>query len=128
MIYSLTTYNVTVSVESNYHDLNSEQSEDHIFVYRVQISNHGNEPVQLLRRHWFIFDSCGINNEIKGDGVVGEQPLILPGKSHEYVSWCPIKSDLGKMSGHYTFVNIESGNEFMVEIPEFILMPKYLMN
>lgn len=128
MIYSLTTYNVTVSVESKYHDLNSEQSPDHIFVYRVNITNEGDEPVQLLRRHWFIFDSFGTHSEVKGDGVVGEQPLLLPGESHEYVSWSPLKSDLGKMSGNYTFVNVKNGQEFVVDIPEFVLMPKYLMN
>jgi|GEM_PF-37206 len=128
MIYSLTTCNVTVSVESKYHDLNSEQSDDHIFVYRVNISNQGDEPVQLLRRHWFIFDSLGTHSEVQGEGVVGEQPLLLPGESHEYVSWSPLKSDLGKMSGHYTFVNVRDGQEFVVDIPEFMLMPKYLMN
>jgi ApaG protein len=128
MIYSLTTYNVTVSVESKYHDINSEQSEDHIFVYRVNITNDGDEPVQLMRRHWFIFDSIGSHNEIEGDGVVGEQPLLLPGESHEYVSWSPLTSDLGKMSGNYTFMNVRDGSEFVVDIPEFLLMPKYLMN
>lgn len=73
------------------------------WVYHIRIENHSDQAVQLLTRHWRITDGRGMVNLVEGDGVVGEQPLLLPGQSHDYVSGCPLSTPHGSMEGHYTF-------------------------
>ena len=90
------------------------------WVYHIRIENHSDQPVQLLTRHWKITDGRGKVDLIEGDGVVGEQPLLRPGGSHDYVSGCPLSTPHGSMEGHYTFRRADGG---MVEaaIPFFPL-------
>lgn len=129
MIYTSTTYHVKVSVRAIFQEGHSDPEKDeYIFAYRVSIENQGDTPIQLMRRHWFIVDSIGEYREVEGDGVVGEQPVLLPGDSHEYVSWCPLKSEIGKMHGHYLFVRLTDNSEFTVDIPEFTLSAHYMQN
>ena len=129
MIYTATTYHVRVSVRSVYQEQQSEPEKgEFIFAYRVNIENQGDTPIQLLRRYWHIVDSVGEFREIEGDGVVGEQPVLLPGDTHEYVSWCPLRSEFGRMSGHYVFLRLSDNTEFTVDIPEFTLGVDYLQN
>lgn len=73
------------------------------WVYHIRIENDSDQPVQLLTRHWKITDGRGRVDVVEGDGVVGEQPLIRPGGSHDYVSGCPLGTPHGSMEGHYTF-------------------------
>ena len=73
------------------------------WAYHVRIENHGEDSVQLLTRHWRISDANGRVSLVNGDGVVGEQPLLAPGQSHDYVSGCPLETSYGSMEGHYTF-------------------------
>lgn len=82
----------------------------------------------MLRRHWFIFDSSGSKSEVKGDGVVGETPLISPGESYEYVSGCNLRTDIGSMKGYYQMHQQGSGELIEVEIPEFQLIGEYRLN
>jgi len=91
-----------------------------MFAYRVRIENVGGQAAQLLTRHWFIHDSTGEDTEVKGDGVVGEQPVIRPGGVHEYQSFCVLKSPSGHMEGEYGFVR-DDGTSFTVRIPRFLL-------
>jgi ApaG protein len=88
--------------------------------YHVRIENGGEETVQLLERHWRIVDGRGNVHEVRGQGVVGEMPVITPGESYDYVSGCPLDTPTGSMRGHYQFVD-EAGNRINAEIPEFVL-------
>jgi ApaG protein len=90
----------------------------YVFAYEVRIENVRGAPVQLLARYWRIQDSIGEETEVEGEGVVGEQPVIEPFQVHEYQSYCILKSPVGAMQGHYTFVTPE-GDRFRARIPRF---------
>ena len=83
------------------------------WVYHIRIENESSQTVQLLTRHWRITDGRGAINFVDGDGVVGEQPVLRPGDSHDYVSGCPLMTPTGSMEGHYTFRS-EQGDEINV--------------
>ena len=89
--------------------------------YHVRIENGGDEAVQLLERAWSIVDATGKKIEVRGEGVVGETPLIRPGDSFDYVSGCPLETASGEMSGSYALIG-ESGRAFEVAIPRFTLL------
>ena len=88
--------------------------------YHVRIENGSNRSVQLLSRSWKILDGRGALHEVRGEGVVGEMPLIAPGASFDYVSGCPLSTPTGSMSGHYHMID-ENGSAFDVAIPRFAL-------
>jgi ApaG protein len=90
------------------------------FGYTITINNQGQTPVQLLDRHWVITDGIGRTQEVKGAGVIGEQPVIAAGQSYEYSSFCPLTTAYGYMEGSYGMVD-EQGNHFRAEIPMFTL-------
>jgi ApaG protein len=97
-------------------------------IYQPDIENVGNHAVQLMRRHWHIFDSNGTLREVEGEGVVGLQPIIEPGQSHEYVSGCNLKTDMGSMKGEYQMLRLVDEVLFDVAIPEFYLIAPYKLN
>ncbi len=90
------------------------------WVYHIRIENGSDQTVQLVTRHWRITDGRGMVNFVDGEGVVGEQPVLAPGQSHDYVSGCPLTTSMGSMEGHYTFAR-QSGEKFEVKIPFFPL-------
>jgi len=90
------------------------------WVYHIRIENESRQTVQLLTRHWRITDGRGAVSLVDGDGVVGEQPLLQPGQSHDYVSGCPLMTRTGSMEGHYTFRS-EDGSTIKAAIPFFPL-------
>lgn len=90
------------------------------WVYHIRIENHSSATVQLLSRSWKITDGRGMISLVEGEGVVGEQPVIRPGGSHDYVSGCPLTTPTGSMEGHYVFRG-EDGVEFEAAIPFFPL-------
>ncbi len=90
------------------------------WVYHIRIENDSDETVQLMTRHWRITDGRGMVNFVDGDGVVGEQPILRPGQSHDYVSGCPLTTPQGSMEGHYTFRR-QDGQDFPAAIPFFPL-------
>jgi ApaG protein len=90
------------------------------WVYHIRIENHSDITVQLMSRHWRITDGQGMINHVDGEGVVGEQPVLKPGKTHDYVSGCPLNTPHGSMEGHYTFRR-EDGSFMQVAIPFFSL-------
>jgi ApaG protein len=89
--------------------------------YHVRIENEGDRPVQLLGRHWVIRDSRGATQEVRGEGVVGETPLIPAGGSFDYVSGCPLDTPSGSMHGSFRMI-ADDGSGFDVEIPHFALL------
>ena len=119
--YTATTRGITVSVEPTYLISRSSPEESQYFwAYRVIIENNGRETVQLLSRHWMISNSRGDLTEVKGPGVVGEQPVLKPGESHVYTSGAPLKTPSGMMGGSYQ-METEAGERFDIEIPTFSL-------
>jgi ApaG protein len=99
-----------------------------VFAYTIRITNEGDETVQLISRHWIITDATGHVNEVKGEGVVGEQPVLAPGEGFEYTSWCPLATPSGTMRGTYQMVG-QSGSQFDVEIAPFVLQePPYTVH
>ncbi|MEJ7779235.1 MAG: Co2+/Mg2+ efflux protein ApaG [Daejeonella sp.] len=120
---------VKISVETIYQPEYSNPANEHfMFAYRVNIENLTENSVQLLNRHWHIFDSNGTKREVEGEGVVGQQPVIEPGNTHEYVSGCNLKTDMGSMKGSYEMERVVDGVKFRVNIPEFYLMAPYKLN
>lgn len=99
-----------------------------VFFYRITVENFNDFEVQLLRRHWDIFDSNGIKTVVDGEGVVGEKPVLAPGELFSYESACNLESGIGRMKGHYEFMRTESGDLFHAEIPEFVLEVPYMLN
>jgi len=116
-----TTHDVTVRVAVNFLPEQSQvESGRWFWAYHIRIENHGSEPVQLLTRHWRITDGNGMVNHVQGKGVVGENPLLKPGTSHDYVSGCPLVTPTGSMEGFYTFMR-EDGSQIEIRIPYFPL-------
>lgn len=123
------TEGVKISVETLYQPEYSNPANDHyMFAYKINIENLTDYSVQLMRRHWFIFDSNGTKREVSGEGVVGLQPVIDPGDSHEYVSGCNLKTDMGSMKGSYEMRRLVDEEEFIAEIPEFTMIAPYKLN
>lgn len=128
MVTSITE-GVKVSVETIYQPEYSNPVNEHfMFAYKVNIENLTEFSVQLLNRHWEIFDSNGSKREVDGEGVVGMQPVIDPGENHEYVSGCNLKTDMGSMKGFYEMKRVVDGEVFLVSIPEFYLLTSYKLN
>ncbi len=120
---------VRITVETFYQETQSNPlRSDHLFAYRVTIENLSSVAVQLMSRHWFIRDSSGLNREVQGEGVIGRQPVIEPGKSYRYVSAVNLNSDMGKMYGHYTMTDLVARKSFRVIIPEFLLIAPFKFN
>ena len=119
--HAATTDGVTVRVAVNFLPEQSRiEAGKWFWVYHIRIENHGTEQVQLLTRHWRITDGRGVVNFVDGEGVVGEQPVLLPGRSHDYVSGCPLGTPQGSMEGHYTMARGD-GSRLDVAIPYFPL-------
>ena len=113
------TRSIRVQVRSVYVPERSAPHEQHYFFsYHVRVSNEGAEPAQLLRRHWVITDADGGVHEVRGDGVVGETPVIAPGAAFEYTSYCPLTTAVGTMQGSYT-MTAPDGTTFEAEIAPF---------
>ena len=124
-MYNATTKSIKITVNPKYLEGQSEPSCDHyVWAYSVRIENHGDETVQLCTRHWRITDAFGYLQEVHGDGVVGEQPILHPGDSFEYTSGSPLSTPSGIMNGSYQ-MKTEEGVRFDVEIPAFSLDSPY---
>ena len=120
-MYSAVTRTIRVSVDPTYLDDQSEPEDGHfVWAYHVRIENQGSDTVQLLTRHWRITDSMGRTQEVRGEGVIGEQPVIRPGESYEYTSGTPLPTPSGIMLGSYG-MRRHDGEQFDIEIPAFSL-------
>ncbi len=122
------TNNVRVEVESRYApELSQPFQSQWVFYYTVRITNEGDETVQLLSRHWIITEATGSTEEVRGPGVVGEQPVLAPGEAFQYTSRCGLKTSTGEMHGTYEMVT-EDGVHFDVEIAPFALHEPYTVH
>ena len=119
--YVQTTRDIIITVKPYYLDEQSSPEKSHyVFAYEIKIENQGPETVQLRNRHWQITDGRGHTQEVRGAGVVGEQPTLGPGERFEYTSGAPLTTDSGFMVGSYEMVT-EGGEHFEVSIPAFSL-------
>jgi ApaG protein len=120
-MYKAITRDISVTVEPEFLADRSDPDRNQFFwAYTVEISNLGASPVQLKRRHWIITDGRGQRHEVKGPGVVGEEPIIEPGEAFRYTSGCPLDTPDGFMVGSYDMID-ENGGVFSVDIPAFSL-------
>lgn len=120
--HAATTDGVTVRVSVSYLSDQSEPARGRWFwAYHIRIENATAAPVQLLTRHWIITDGRGARHSVEGEGVVGDQPVIAPGGSYDYVSGCPLATPSGAMQGSYRMIGA-GGDTFDVAIPRFALI------
>lgn len=119
--YTASTADIKVTVRPVYLDSQSDMmNRRFVFGYLIEIANEGFDEVQLLRRHWFIRDSDGRVQEVEGAGVIGEQPVIMPGSDHRYSSFCVLETFEGSMEGTY-LMQRPNGERFKITIPRFDL-------
>ncbi len=120
-------HEITVTVETRYvEDQSDPEDARFVFAYTVRIVNTGTVPAQLISRHWVIRDAVDSEQDVRGLGVIGQQPLVKPGEKFEYTSGCALNTPVGTMRGSYQMV-AEDGTQFEAEIPEFTLaMPRVL--
>ncbi len=120
-MYTSVTRAIRITVEAIYLNEQSSPEDSHfVWAYQIKIENDGAETVQLINRHWRITDSLGRLQEVRGEGVVGEQPVLRPGEAFEYTSGTPLATPSGIMVGSYEMVTM-AGERFDVEIPAFSL-------
>lgn len=124
-MYNAVTRGIRVNVTPYFiEDQSSPDEAEYVWAYQVNIENNGKETVQLRSRYWKITDAIGHVQEVRGAGVVGEQPTLRPGESFEYTSGAPLATPSGIMSGRYT-VESDKGESFEIEIPAFSLDSPY---
>ena len=123
------TQGVEVSVKTAYQPKHSTPKDNfYFFSYTVCIENKNDFSIQLMSRHWHIYDSNGEYRHVQGEGVIGEQPIIEPNQLFQYTSGCNLKSEIGKMGGTYTMSRLYDETKFDVLIPEFALILEAKLN
>lgn len=124
-----TTHGITIEVDVQFQKRYSvPNSDQYVFTYGVKIFNGNPFTVQLLRRAWHIWESNGTTRQVKGEGVIGIQPVISPNSFHTYESYCPILAPIGRMLGKYQMIRLDTNEKFEVDIPEFHLVIPDVMN
>jgi len=127
-MYSKKTKKINITVNPYFLDDQSEPEDEHfVWAYKVTIDNQSNEKVQLKNRYWKIIDSNGSEHEVRGEGVVGEQPILNPGEKFEYTSGTPLSTPSGFMEGYYEMETTE-GKTFDAIIPQFSLDSPFIKN
>lgn len=128
-ISSRVTDGIRVNVSTTYvNEESSPKQHYYVFAYQIEIINESSYEIQLLSREWHISDGLGNHRVVKGEGVVGKQPLIAPGDMHKYISGSHFPTPIGKMSGYYTMIRTIDQSELRVEIPPFIMISPYIHN
>lgn len=123
------TQGIKISVQSRFEpNFSNPIGGEYLFAYFIEIENQNDYPVQLLRRHWYIFDSNGAHREVEGRGVVGLQPLIEPGKSYSYNSACDLYTPKGTMHGTYEMRRSDTKELFTVVVPKFLMEVPHSLN
>ena len=127
-MYSKKTKKINITVNPYFLDDQSEPEDQHfVWAYQVTIDNQSDEKVQLKNRYWKIIDSNGSEQEVRGEGVVGEQPILNPGERFEYTSGTPLSTPSGFMGGYYEMETTE-GKKFDAVIPQFSLDSPFIKN
>ena len=121
-------YQIDVSVVTRFlADQSQPEQNRFAFAYTITVKNNGLVPAKLLSRHWVITDGFGVTREVRGDGVVGLQPIVAPGESFEYSSTCPLSTPYGSMHGEYYCVDGDGG-QFIADIPQFLLLAENVVH
>jgi len=116
------TKGIQISITSNYEGKRYQNDTMYcVFSYHITIKNQSSNTVQLLNRHWNIFDSLNTLEVVEGDGVIGKKPILKPKEVHTYTSFCYLYSAIGAMNGYYTMVDFNTSKKFRVQIPTFQL-------
>jgi ApaG protein len=120
-MYSAVTRQIEVTVKPNFMpERSSAEKRQYFWSYTIVITNSGQETVQLRTRHWIITDASGRKQEVRGEGVIGEQPMLVPGERFEYTSFVPLPTASGFMTGSYQ-MEAKSGERFEIDVPTFSL-------
>lgn len=121
-VYAETSNDMEVSVRPEFLQKHSRPDQG-VFAwsYHITIQNNSSRRIQLLSRHWIITNGQGVREDVVGDGVVGEQPIILPGRSYTYASGCPLRTPTGNMRGWYDCVDLDTREKIRAKIPLFFL-------
>lgn len=126
---SQTTKGIKISVETQYEGSFFKSKDTcYVFNYKITIENTTDDTVQVLSRHWEIYDSLKNTEIVEGEGIIGETPIIAPGEKHTYKSGCILKSSLGSMQGYYNVLNHTHARLFKVTIPNFKLSADFVLN
>lgn len=124
----VTPHKISITVETEYLPEESDfVNQQHVFIYKINILNEGSSTARLLGRHWLITDGDGNTKEIRGEGVIGEQPQLKPGENFQYSSFAIINTPIGSMVGSYQMIT-EQGELFDAEIPTFLLANPLLIH
>ncbi len=117
------TKGIKISITSNFEGKRYQNLRMyHVFSYSITIENQSSDTVQLLSRHWNIFDALNNIEIVEGEGVIGEKPILNPKQKYTYTSHCLLNSPIGSMNGFYNMINFSSSKKFKVQIPTFQLM------
>ena len=120
---------IRITVLTSYQqEFSNPANSEFMFAYKIYITNNNEFPIQLMSRQWHIFDSIGAHRDVAGDGVVGEQPVIQPGNTFHYTSGCNLNSEMGKMSGTYSLINLHNRKVMTALIPAFELVADFKQN
>jgi ApaG protein len=120
-MFTQTTRDVKITATPRYLPEHSEPSDNqYVWAYTISVENYGEKPVQLLNRHWVITDARGLKQEVRGPGVVGQQPVLRPGEAFQYTSGTALQAPSGLMLGEYEMIDAD-GQRFEVEVPAFSL-------
>lgn len=129
MMVTKVTDGIKISVQARYEPAHSKPLMGYqVFSYTISIENKSANTVQLMRRHWHIYDTLAGWHEVEGEGVVSMKPTLYPGEEYQYESFCPLMSEAGKMYGSYLMENKTDGSTFLAHIPEFELITPYRSN
>ncbi|MCB1214488.1 MAG: Co2+/Mg2+ efflux protein ApaG [Deltaproteobacteria bacterium] len=122
------TQGIRISVQTEYLEDQSQPDQSfYLFAYHIKISNQSTQSVQLISRHWIITNGEGKKEEVRGEGVIGQQPSLMPGESFEYTSFCPLNTPMGTMQGSY-WMEIEGAEGFRAAIPKFEFKNPYTLH
>ena len=126
---SATTCDIEIRVSTHFVDEHSVPfSDEYLFAYHIRITNHSSAAIQVMSREWHIHDGIAVKRLVTGDGLVGKQPHIAPGHTHEYVSYCNLKHPLGRMHGSFFAIRKSDGKSLELKVPAFTLLAPHLLN
>lgn len=128
-MFTATTSDIEIQVATHFAAEHSVPfSEEYLFAYHIRITNHGSTSIQVMAREWHIHDGVANKRLVEGAGLVGKQPHIAPGHTHEYVSYCNLKYPFGKMHGLFYAIRKSDGQVLALEVPAFTLLLPDLLN
>ena len=127
MIEELATQ-IAIEAAPKYEKKQRMEGAQYVYSYHITIINQSAYTVKLQRRYWLIADGLDDEREVEGAGVIGQMPILKPGKKFEYESWCPLICEYGSMKGFFTFEELTTRSIFLVNVPQMVLVPDFVLN